>query len=222
MKPFVFPIVAVTVLLFAGGLGCCYLSARKEERPFRTWFSTKPDACFVRLMLVLTVCAVGLYLYGRYRIGNAHLEALRNAVVFLWLAVIAWIDWKEKIIPNKMILAGLLFWVTLFTVEVLFGGTGFLKLLTFCAIGGGVCGGSLLVIATVSNNAVGMGDAKMMFVLGLFFGLLNTFGVIVLSMIIMAITSVILLLLKKASKKTAIPMAPFVWIGLTITIMMGM
>ena len=66
-----------------------------------------------------------------------------------------------------------------------------------------------------------MGDVKMFFVIGLLYGLENTYTILLVSMLIMAIVSVILLITKKATKKSAVPMAPFVAVGLLINIILG-
>ena len=76
-------------------------------------------------------------------------------------------------------------------------------------------------MSLIVKKALGMGDVKMFFVIGLLYGLENTYTILLVSMLIMAIVSVILLITKKATKKSAVPMAPFVAVGLLINIILG-
>ena len=66
-----------------------------------------------------------------------------------------------------------------------------------------------------------MGDVKMFFAIGLTYGANNTYEILLLSLVVMALVSIMLLVMKKATKKTAIPMAPFVLLGLYSSIMLG-
>lgn len=220
MKPAVFNVIAVVLIILAGVLGYLYLSVR--GKPLKQIFDNQLCFRFVLLMSIVTVFAVGLFFYGQYRMEHGGMEALKNAGVFIWLAMIAWIDWKERIIPNKLILAALIVWILMLGIEVLFTQVKIGQTLAFSLLGGGVCAGVMLLISLVVKDALGMGDVKMVFALGLFYGLMNTFAIILLSMIIMSITAVVLLVMKKVNRKTAIPMAPFVFFGLTLNLLLGM
>ena len=222
MRPAIFNTIAVLLILAAGSLGFLYMSAREQNRPLKRLFRPGPSPKLFVLMSVVTVCAIGLFFYGQYRMGHGGMEAIKNTGVFLWLAMIAWIDWKEKIIPNKLVLAALLVWLVMFMIEVLFTSVKISQTLVFSLMGGGVCAGVMLLISLAVKDALGMGDIKMVFALGLFMGLMNTFAIILLSMIIMSITAVVLLIMKKVNRKTALPMAPFIFFGLTLNLLLGM
>ena len=113
-------------------------------------------------------------------------------------------------------------WLVLILLEIFLGGTPWTQLLAFSGIGGLVCGGVLFLIAIIVKSALGMGDVKMFFVLGLLYGLTDTYGILLFSVIIMGIVSVALLIAKKVTTKTAIPMAPFVVFGFLLSILAGM
>jgi len=78
------------------------------------------------------------------------------------------------------------------------------------------------VIALIVKSALGMGDVKMFFVIGLLYGLSNTYSILLFSVLVMAIVSIVLLIMKKVTRKTAIPMAPFVAFGFLLNVLMGM
>ena len=149
------------------------------------------------------------------------MKALVNAEMMLWLAIVSLIDYREKIIPNSMILAGIAAWVIFFAVEVIFAKTPVKQLLAYSLGAALLCGGVLFVVALVVKTALGMGDVKMVAVISLFYGLMNTYSIVLVSMVIMFIVSIILLILKKADRKTAIPMAPFVLAGFFVNIFFG-
>ena len=102
------------------------------------------------------------------------------------------------------------------------GDTPWLQLLAFSGIGGIVCGGVLFIIALIAKSALGMGDVKLFLVLGLLYGLTDAYGILLFSVIAMGIVSIILLIAKKVTRKSTIPMAPFVIIGFLLSILAGM
>ena len=96
------------------------------------------------------------------------------------------------------------------------------QLLVFSGLGGAICGGILMVLALIMKSGLGMGDVKLFFVLGLLYGVMDTYGIFLFSIIPMGICAIVLLALKKASKKTTIPMGPFVAVGFFLSIIAGM
>ena len=159
----------------------------------------------------------------QFTLGEASfLRGFMNAMVMVWVAVLGYVDLKEKIIPNPMILLGLGFWLLISILEITIGQTHWKSLLAFSLTGGFICGGILLVVSLAGKSALGMGDVKMITVLGLLYGLVDTYSLLLVSLVVMALVSITLLLLKKVDKKTAIPMAPFIVIGYILSIFAGM
>ena len=80
-----------------------------------------------------------------------------------------------------------------------------------------------MVITLLSNwiskkEAVGYGDVKLISVLGLFFGWRSIIMVSILSFVIAAIVSLVLLLIKKKNVNEYIAFGPFIVISALITI----
>ena len=162
------------------------------------------------------------YMYSFFVSDSTFLKAFMNAEVILWLQVLGLIDLKEKIIPNRLVVTGIAFWAMLMLIEIFIAHTSWQQLLLFSLTGAGVCGGVLFVIALIVKSALGMGDVKMFFVIGLLYGLSNTYSILLFSVLVMAIVSIVLLIMKKVTRKTAIPMAPFVAFGFLLNVLMGM
>lgn len=131
------------------------------------------------------------------------------------------VDLKAEIIPNRLVLtifeAGLLITV----IEGIFSPSGMTMALH--RIVGMLVGGLIFLIITLlggiisGKEAMGMGDVKFIGALGLFFGLKNIIVVSVLSFIIGAIGSIIVLIFKIRKPDEYIPFGPFIAISAMIT-----
>lgn len=215
--------IAGGILLLAVLMAYQYMVHRVEGKcQVRCLLQPKYDFWILFVMVAAFFLAAYIFLRGFLLDGEGFMRGLMNALVMIWLAILGYIDLREKIIPNAMIGVGLLGWLILILVDIFLGGTPWMKLLVFSGIGGAVCGGLLFVIAIITKSGLGMGDAKMFLVLGLLYGLTDAYGILLFSMIAMGLVSIVLLIAKKVTTKTAIPMAPFVTIGFILSILAGM
>lgn len=218
-----FTIIALLLITVSAGLLYLYLTCRKKEtHKIKDFFEVTYDKKYLVFSAAILVVSVLTYLYSFFVMDATFLKAFMNAEVALWLLVLGFIDLKEKIIPNKLIVSGIIFWAVLSLVEIFIAHTSWQQVLFFSLIGAGVCGGILFVIALIVKSALGMGDVKMFFVIGLLYGLTNTYSILLFSILVMAVISIILLIAKKVTRKTAIPMAPFVAFGFLLNVLMGM
>ncbi len=137
---------------------------------------------------------------------------LKYIILASLLIVISFIDYKLKIIPNELIVFGLI-------VGLAFNIFNFSDYFFTGIIGMLIGGGIFLLIALLAP--MGGGDIKLMGILGLFLGgqliLLTT----LLSFITGALISVILIVLKIKSRKDEIPFAPFISLAAIITLIYG-
>lgn len=124
-----------------------------------------------------------------------------GAVFFSFLLVLALIDLEHKILPNVLTLSGLavglavsLFGLTLpFTSSLLGAVVGFLV---------------IFLIVLLSRGGMGMGDAKLMAMVGSFLGWKGVFFVLFLGSFIGAVGGIIYLYVTKQGRKTPIPFGP--------------
>lgn len=200
-----------------------YVTNREKELTgVKDYFRYTFDKKKMTLCLITLVGSVFVLMYSLYFIESSFLKSFMNAEVAIWLSMLAYIDDKERIIPNELILMGIIFWTILTLIEIFVAHTSWRQIMFFSLIGAGVCGGVLLIIALIVKSALGMGDVKMFFVIGLLYGMTNTYSILLFSVIAMAIVSVVLLVRKKVTYKTAIPMAPYVAVGFFINVLVGM
>lgn len=155
-----------------------------------------------------------IYLFLYLQFGFT-LKMIGLAILCSLLIVIAFIDFKLQIIPDELIVfgiaAGLLWNIGHWNLSFFLNG------LIGLAIGGGL----FLIIAILSGGAMGGGDIKLMGVLGLWFGWKLILLTMLLSFVIGAVLSVLLLLLKIKKRKDTIPFGPFIAIGAFIAIYYG-
>lgn len=139
---------------------------------------------------------------------------LRYMVLLALLLPLALIDFREKILPNEINLAGAVLAVLL---QLLAPTETWQSILIGLAAGGG----SLLLLALVYPAGMGMGDVKLAAVLGLFFGWPFIIVSLFLAFLFAAVITLPLLLMKIVSRKDPIPFGPFIALGAIVTAIWG-
>ena len=69
------------------------------------------------------------------------------------------------------------------------------------------------MVNLLSRNGMGMGDVKLMAVAGICLGINKILGLIFWSLVVSVITGIILMIAKKKTIKSSLPLAPFFLIG---------
>ena len=145
--------------------------------------------------------------------------------VYSFLSIIlimdAFIDIKAQIIPNGLNMTGFLvglmyIYIKLITnvvegVELIFGmfaGAGIFLLI------------ALFALIAYKKEGMGLGDVKLMGMLGMFFGARNIFQIFILSFAVGALVSIILLITKIKKVDDYIPFGPFIVIASFLTMFM--
>jgi len=138
------------------------------------------------------------------------IDVLLKFLLGLSLVIIAVCDVKYRIIPNKILLFLVAFRVALFLVIRDFA---LLKLteIIFVAI-------VVMLIYIVANRKIGAGDIKLIIVISLYLTIKEFLYSMFVSMVIMLLGGIVLLCTKKVSRKSLVPLSPFVSIG-TIIVM---
>jgi leader peptidase (prepilin peptidase)/N-methyltransferase len=159
-----------------------------------------------------------LYLLNFYYFGLS-IDFVFYSFLISILIVISFIDYYEQIIPDGLVLM-ILISAIIYRLSIYFIDNT--PLAFWNSIIGFLTGGVLfLLIAVVSKGAMGGGDIKLIAVLGFILGLKKTLLHILLSFLIGAVFSIILLLSGKKGRKDAIPFGPFICLAFLITILYG-
>ena len=140
--------------------------------------------------------------------------------VVLWecVCIIALIDIKVKKIPTFLIYIAVAVRALGIILELFVQKWTVSETILFSLVGALVGGGIIAVCKLFSKNGVGMGDIRLFALIGMFLGLYGLVNIMFYSMFMAAITGIVLLISKKAARKTQLVMAPFVFIGLNIYI----
>ena len=162
----------------------------------------------INTKLIYLMAIVYVVLLYKFKLSINLLEYLILAPMFASAFVI---DYRKQIIPDRLTLS--IFEVGLIFAFVL-GLNDFY--LFFDKIIGLLIGGGVFLLITLiggliaGKEAMGFGDVKLMAALGIIFGGLNITMITVLSFLIGAIISIILLITKKKKTNEYIPFGPFI------------
>lgn len=134
------------------------------------------------------------------------------------LVLLAFIDYMQRIIPNKILLLMIVLRLLFITVEITLYNHMIYSILLSSFLGLVAGGVVFLLSALILKNSIGMGDVKLVAVIGFYVGIGNLFSCVMLSLIISFIVGVILILAKKINRKDFIPFAPFLMLGTFLTL----
>lgn len=149
---------------------------------------------------------------------NSVIQNIRCITVISLLFVAAFYDYLEYRIPNKIIFLGLILWVGITFTEVIaykdIWLKNFISEIIVCIAFSIICILCLIIV----KNGLGMGDVKILLLIGLLQGLDGAMSSIFTSIIVIFFACVFFLLTKKKQKNDVIPFAPYILIGTFISI----
>ena len=212
-------VVAVIIGLFIGNVVDWankrlpeYKSVISKEffREMRVNFKPKYILMFLTAIIYVTL----IYTFGIKETIIANLDLIKYMILAPMLISVFVIDYRLQIIPNRLNL-------TIFEIGLVFA---FLYGLSNVAITinmllGMVAGAGIFLLITLlggafyGKEAMGFGDVKLMGALGLFFGFSNIIVITLMSFLIGAILSIILLIAKRKKTSEYIPFGPFIVIA---------
>lgn len=172
----------------------------------------------MRYGLLLIICAGFWAIRGR-RMDAFSLLLAEMLLVFGYLA--AAVDWTEKRIPNTMVGAMLGAWVLVMVPQLFLHTEQTLGLILTGGAGALIGGGLFLAVYAVSRGGLGGGDVKLMTVSGLYLGIDGVLPAMLYGSVLTVLAAGILMLLKKIGRKDAIPLAPFLYVGMVLTMLIG-
>ena len=136
-------------------------------------------------------------------------------IVFSWFAAV--IDQKFRVIPNKLTLCVLLVGMAVIAAEIILSSDTWQGVIMYALLGAAISGGIFLIANLVSKNGLGMGDVKLMALIGLYVGMERSLGIAMWTMVLAALTGGVLMMVKKAKLKTELALAPFFFLGAAVS-----
>lgn len=173
---------------------------------------------YILMLLTALIFVTLLYSYGIKDTIIANLDLIKYMILAPMLLSVFVIDYKYQIIPNRLNL-------TIFEIGLImtfFYGLSDVAISINMFLGMLAGGGIFLLITLLGGlfyrkEAMGFGDVKLMGALGLYFGLSNIIVITLLSFLIGAILSIILLIFRIKKSNEYIPFGPFIVIGTFIS-----
>ena len=166
--------------------------------------------CLITMLIYMVI----LYVFGIERTFLGNLELIKYLILIPMLLSAFVIDYKLQIIPNRLNMTMfetgiiLMFLAGIFNANIaidmflgMLTGAGIFLLITL--IGGLIAG----------KEAMGFGDVKLMGALGIYFGLSNIIIITLMSFLIGAVLSILLLATKIKKTDEYIPFGPFIVIA---------
>ena len=145
-------------------------------------------------------------------------ETIATIFLITLLIPVAFIDLKHMIIPNGLVITGLIGGTGVFLFHALCRPVTFYDSPLWYAplIGMISASGILFIIALIAyaiyrnDGGMGMGDVKIFLPIGLILGLKLALNTLIMSFLMASLVSIILLIFKKLNRKSAIPFGPFI------------
>lgn len=174
---------------------------------------------YILMIITAVIYFLLVYKFGINKTIIENLDLLKFMILTPMLLSVFVIDYKLQIIPNRLNL-------TIFEVGFVFAFIYGLSnvAITINMLLGMLAGCGIFLIITLlgglfyGKEAMGFGDVKLMGALGLFFGLSNIIIITLVSFLIGAVLSIILLISKLKKSDEYIPFGPFIVIATFIAI----
>lgn len=176
--------------------------------------------CRARISAVypaVELAAAALFLAQYWQLGWQPLLGVRLAFSSALLVLFV-IDLRHRLLPNEITVPG----VAVGLAAGVFLEPGWRDALIGAAAGGG----ALLLLAEVyyrlrGEEGLGMGDVKMLAMIGAFLGWRQTFVTLLLASVLGATISIGLLALRLADRRYALPLGSFLAVGAVIAMAVG-
>lgn len=153
----------------------------------------------------------GVMFIALYAVYGLTITFVYYSIMGSLLIVITFIDYKHMIIPTGLIIFGLIAIVIYFAIANVFPSEYITVVPNFKdSLFGGLIGYGLFFVIVITTGAMGGGDVRLMGILGLAFGIEGVVFITIVSFILGALISLILLATKIKSWKDMIPFGPFI------------
>ncbi|WP_168626191.1 A24 family peptidase [Cryobacterium sp. BB307] len=182
----------------------------------------------VELGTAVFFCGVAIWALANFEPATLHdwLATITVLAAFLYLAAVSIaltaIDLETSLLPNVIVLPSYVVAAVLLTAAALIVGDP-ARLLT-AAAGGAILFVAYLLMALLYPGGMGLGDVKLAGVLGIYLGWLGWEELAVGSFaafLLGGLFSVILVVVRRAGRRTAIPFGPWMLVGAWVGIFAG-
>jgi len=166
--------------------------------------------------LGVSIIVIALILFRINRDDTFTLLLHSLLVAFGYIATVT--DIKSKVIPNQLIIAMFAAWILVVVPQLFFDIDITWLYLQDALLGLAIGGGLSLLVYFMSRKGLGGGDVKFLAGAGIYLGMSNILTAMLFGSILAGLTGLILILIKKIKRKDSIPLTPFLYVGILITV----
>ena len=203
-------LLAVLTGVLVGSLVNVFVNFEGKNKPLVKWYFR---LYYQDTVAILTNVGLGLISYFIYTTIGLEFYSFSYFILIALLCAACIKDIQNRIIPNKLIVFGLISAVILHCLFFSF------ERITNSLVSLALAGGILLVTSLVSKGGVGMGDVKLVSCTGMLIGIERMISVLIVSFITSALFGIFLMLIKRFNRKSSLPFAPFVLLGVVFTLL---
>lgn len=203
-------IIISSVVFTAAGVGFYFYYARNE-------LLSKRNRIIYIVVVQLLIAAAIVYRYmGIYKAN--FFEMISRFIILECTALVAVIDFKKQIIPNKVLLAALYMRGVLLIPEFMVLRENIADILVKNLIACIIPVVLLILGLLAMKNSIGMGDVKLLFIVALFSDFIFVYNVLFYALLLALVVSVVLLIAHKIKAKGTIAFGPFLFLGAFIAV----
>lgn len=215
-------IITGIVALVSIALGCGYLKldAIKAQKRIGAILPQNTKQVWFGVGYIASILATFLILVCFYECQ--WIFAIKRVVFCSALWPLAFIDYRQHIIPNRVLLYLLIVRVAIAGTEMIVDFNTAKTELLGCLIAAVGILVLLCVMRLIVKEGIGFGDIKLFVVMGLYYGVRGSISTLFLSFVVSFIAAVFMLATKRKNKKDHIAFAPSILVGtLLSTIIVG-
>lgn len=194
-----------TVILASGDLTESKTGSWKTQKTFR-----------VTVLICCTLLA-GISVFIASEKTLSVFETIKLGMAVLCTSAVMLTDFYIYIIPNSFLIGAAIARAILLLIEMFFRPDWMASLMN-SVIGFGVAFVVMFLFSVMTRQGIGMGDVKLMAVLGMLCGLTAVINVLIYALMLCVVCSAVLVVRKKKSIKDKVPFGPFLYGGLIIAL----
>jgi len=188
-----------------------------EDIPER--YNRRQSIIMMIVFFILSLCLS--YIIFTYTAGNYYLYA-KLSILNGIIAAAAITDFKSSKIPNELIIFGICARIVIYVAEFILARSAFWRVLKNDFFGFLIGFVFLFLVAVITKGGIGYGDVKLFGIIGILSGSAGVAVILFLSLLINSIVAIVLLILKRKTLKSTLPMAPFIYMGFFLACILGM
>lgn len=183
------------------------------------WEMTEQKSRIALVIGMGLIFVPGAFLMQQY--GYHLLKIIRYMILLYALLLLSFVDYKKRIIPNRVLLVMMGVRTVLWAAECISFPQVWTEILisSFCGLFGG--GFLFLFAGFIARKGLGMGDVKMIAVTGFYLGFQVLMSDLILSLLFTVLGGLFNLVIRKKSMKSELPFAPFLALGTWVAILLG-